>query len=108
MAAYTIGRAHLIELGKISPLFYRASQAPGCCTPCVLYPRAYLKDIIEFLQSKRCKKSYPLDFALDDFVMVKHLHKYLASPNLVSHIGFHSSLGGADKDLKEFSLLFDP
>lgn len=108
MAAYTIGRAHLIELGKISPLFYRASQAPGCCTPCVLYPRVYLKDIIEFLQSKRCKKSYPLDFALDDFVMVKHLHKYLASPNLVSHIGFHSSLGGADKDLKEFSLLFDP
>lgn len=108
MAAYSIGRAHLIELGKISPLFYRVSQAPGCCTPCVLYPRVYLKDIIEFLQSKRCKKSYPLDFALDDFVKVRHLHKYLASPNLVSHIGFHSSLGGADKDLKEFSLLFDP
>lgn len=106
--AYIIGRAHLIELGKVSSIFYRVTEAPSCCTPAVLYPKEHIKDLVSFLQSKTCSTTYPLDFALDDFVTSQSLVKYLASPNLVSHIGFHSSLNKADKDIREFSLLFDP
>lgn len=106
--AYTFGRAHLIELGKFSAVFYRIIAAPSCCTPAVLYPKEHIKSLVLFLQSKTCSSSYPLDFALDDFVASQNLVKYLVSPNLVSHIGFHSSLNKVDKDIREFSLLFDP
>lgn len=106
--AYTIGRAHLIELGKISAIFFRITKAQGCCTPAVLYPKEHISNLVLFLQKKTCSTQYPFDFALDDFVTSEKLVKYLVSPNMFTHIGFHSSLNKADKDIREFSLLFDP
>ncbi|EDO44841.1 predicted protein [Nematostella vectensis] len=106
--AYGVGRAHWIELRKLVFPFYTVSKAPNCCTPAVLYPKEHLKNLAGFLTTKTCSKTYPLDFAIDEYAEKLRLQKYLVTPNLFTHIGFHSSLNKANKDLREFSLLLDP
>lgn len=108
LVAYTVGRAHWIEMRKILPLFYSVSTAPGCCIPAVLFPADNARDLVQFLNRTNCRKGYPIDFALDDFVKKNGLKGLLVSPNLFSHIGFHSSLHSFDKNPEEFRLLFDP
>lgn len=108
LAAYSIGRAHWIEMRKVFPLFYGVGNAPGCCIPAVLFPTARGRELVEFLSRTNCQEDYPIDFAFDDFAKSKGLTGLLVSPNLFSHIGFHSSLHSQDKDPREFKLLFEP
>ncbi len=89
----TVGRPHLLEVRKVSAHFTSVIEAPGCCTPGVVYPRIHLQEVISYLQSVHCnKKDYPVDIALDDFAQTRGLHRWLAVPNMMTHIGIISSL----------------
>ena len=105
---YSVGRQHLIEIRKISPYLHTISHAPGCCTPAVLYNRLQAKQLLRFLKNSHCSRTYPLDFALDDFAKRLHLHRYLVTPNLFTHVGVYSSLHSTPKHYREFDLLFEP
>ena len=108
LVAYTVGRAHWIEVRKLLPLFYGVGNAPGCCIPAVLFPAGQAVEMVKFLNRTNCRQGYPIDFAFDDFAKSKGLTGLLVSPNLFSHIGLHSSLHSYDKNPKEFKLLFEP
>ena len=97
-----IGRPHWMAIRQLSPHFSSVVVAPDCCTPAVLFPRTHLSDLIRRLKAKSCSASYHLDTALDDIAVEKGLLSYLATPNLVSHIGFVSSLGKGWKNPREF------
>ncbi|XP_078352459.1 GPI-N-acetylgalactosamine transferase PGAP4-like [Oculina patagonica] len=108
LLVYTVGRAHWIELRKLSPLLYSVVKAPGCCTPGVLYQRSHARDLANFLKTVQCSKKYPLDVAIDDFADKMNLERYLVMPNMISHIGVHSSVGSQMKHFAEFYLMFKP
>lgn len=108
LLSYTVGRAHWIELRKLSPFLFSVVQAARCCTPGVLYNRSHARDLANFLNSVQCTEKYPLDFAIDDFADKSNLERYLVVPNMVSHIGVHSSLSNRLKDSAEFFLMFNP
>ena len=108
LVVYTVGRAHWIELRKLSPFMYSVVNAPGCCTPCHLYQRTYARDLANFLKSVHCNDTYPVDIAVDDFAKESNLERYLVMPNMVSHIGVHSSLSSRLKHFAEFYLMFKP
>jgi len=108
LVVYTVGRAHWIELRKLSPVMYSVVKAPGCCTPGVLYPRSHARNLANFLKSVQCSESYPMDVAIDDFAKKMNLERYLVIPNMISHIGVHSSLGSRMKHFAEFYLMFKP
>lgn len=108
LIVYTVGRAHWIELRKVSPLMYSVVKAPGCCTPGVLYQRTHARDLANFLKLVQCSEKYPMDVAIDDFADKMNLEKYLVIPNMISHIGVHSSLGSQLKHFAEFYLMFKP
>ncbi len=85
-----VGRPHLLELWRVSVHFTSVVQAPGCCIQGVVYPISHLEEVISYLQSVRCNKTdYPVDIALDHF---PRLNKWLAVPNMMTHIGIVSSL----------------
>lgn len=108
LVVYTVGRAHWIELRKLSPVMYSVVKAPGCCTPGVLYPRSHARNLANFLKSVQCSEKYPMDVAIDDFANKMNLERYLVIPNMISHIGVHSSLGSRMKHFAEFYLMFKP
>ena len=108
LVVYTVGRAHWIELRKLSPVMYSVVKAPGCCTPGVLYPRFHAYSLANFLKSIQCSANYPMDVAIDDFANKMNLERYLVIPNMISHIGVHSSLGSQMKHFAEFYLMFKP
>ena len=102
-----LGRPHWMALRSISPWFSSVVYAPGCCTPAVLYPQTHLSDIIQYLDNAECSHAFPLDLAIDKFADESGLHRLLATPNLVKHIGFLSSLPGKGwKNPKEFRLKY--
>lgn len=98
---FGIGRPHWIALRRFSTHLSSVVVAPGCCTPAVLYPRMHLYDVIRGLRS-RTTNGYNVDIALDNIAAEEGLTNYLAIPNLVSHIGFVSSLGKGWKNPREF------
>lgn len=108
LVVYTVGRAHWIEFRKLSPLMYSVVKAPGCCTPGVLYLRSHARNLANFLKSVQCSEKYPMDVAIDDFADKMNLERYLVIPNMISHIGVHSSLGSRMKHFAEFYLMFKP
>ena len=107
LVMYAVGRQHLIEMRKMSPLLHTVSQAPGCCTPAVLYNRVKARLLVRFLRDSKCSVKYPLDFALDDFSKKFNHCRYLVTPNLFTHIGVYSSLHSQPKHFREFDLLFE-
>ncbi len=100
---WTLGRPHwLVLLGNISFHFNFIVPAPGCCTPAVLYPQEHISNLINYLNSVTCSLSFPVDIALDTFVMKQGLKQLMVVPDLIKHIGFVSSLGKGWKDPIEF------
>lgn len=100
-----LGRPHWLALRGISPKLSSVVYAPGCCTPAVLYQRAHLSDLIQYLKKVSCLLGFPVDLALDKFADDRDLQRLLVVPNLVKHIGFISSLPGKGwKNPKEFRL----
>ena len=108
LVVYTVGRAHLIELRKLSAVLYSVVKAHGCCTPGVLYQRSHALELAKFLKSVNCNEAYPMDVAIDDFAKNRSLERYVVIPNMVSHIGVHSSLSNSVKHFAEFYLMFKP
>ena len=102
---FCIGRPHWIALRQFSPHLTSVVSAPGCCIPAVLFPKTHLNDVIQSLKATKCTVSYHIDSALDDIAAKKGLQGYLAIPNLVTHIGFVSSLGKGWKSPKEFQYI---
>lgn len=90
LAAYLIGRVHLVEvLRHYLPLYQTLINCPRCCTPAILYT----KQFAEILQKEmKCRQSYPMDFVLDDAVKSSGMRQYLLFPNLVTHMGYYSGL----------------
>lgn len=100
-----LGRPHWIALRGYNYHLSSVVYAPGCCIPAVLYPLTHLTDLIEYLKKVECSKDFPVDLAMDKFADERGLHRLLAIPNLVKHIGFVSSLPGKGwKKPKEFRI----
>lgn len=106
VAILTLGRPHWEELRKLHTFLTCVVPARGCCIPAVLYPRTHLAEVVNYLRSVVCTRSFPVDLALDLFVEKKKLDKYLVVPNIARHIGYLSSLPKGFKSSKEFGLLF--
>lgn len=88
----SLGRPHLLSLRNFSPHLSAVVPAPGCCTPAVLYPKAHLSSLIQFLQSAHSSRQFPVDYLLDKFARNKSLDRLLVVPNMVKHIGYVSTL----------------
>ena len=105
----SFGRPHWIELRKVDMHLSSVVQAPGCCTPAVLYANTHLQELVDYMSSIQCSRANPVDIAMDTFVAERGLQKWLVVPNMVTHIGMVSSIPGKGwKRHREFGLLFDP
>lgn len=105
----SFGRPHWIELRKVDMHLSSVVQAPGCCTPAVLYASTHLRELVDYLSSIQCSPANPVDIAVDTFVAERGLQEWLVVPNMVTHIGLVSSFPRkAWKAHREFGLLFDP
>ena len=108
VTAYTLGRQHILELLKLTKPTHFVTEAPGCCTPAVLYPHTVVKSLLSYLESVTCGTDFPLDIALDKFGRERNLQRYLVIPNMFYHIGYYSSIKGNTKDPREFQFLIPP
>ena len=101
----SLGRPHWIALRKIDIHLSSVVEAPGCCTPGVLYSQLYLSNLIKYLNDTKCSQSFPVDLALEQFAERNYLDRLLVIPNLVKHIGFVSTLPGKRrKNPREFRI----
>ena len=109
LVLWSIGRQHWLEFFKLSKYTHFVFDAPGCCTPAILYPRFITNDLLKYLRQIQCSKDFPIDIAIDVFAIERRLKRLLVMPNLFYHIGFHSSLKGDNRwHLHEFQFLFPP
>lgn len=104
LVAVAIGRQHLLQLRRLGTGIVTVGEAPGCCTPAVVYPRRIIQPVVQFLTNVTCTSKYGVDLALDDFSRNAHLHQFLVEPNLFHHRGVYSTLT-KPKNMVEF--LFD-
>lgn len=104
LLAMTVGRQHLLQLRRMGTGIVMVGEAPGCCTPAVLYPRRVIGPVIKFLSKVTCTESYGVDLALDNFSEISSLHRFLVEPNFFHHRGVYSTLT-KPKNMVEF--LFD-
>jgi len=77
---------------SLHPSFYAIYPAPSCCLPGVIYFRQTYIQVIDYLNSVKCRNGYAIDTAFDDLPKRIHLQTYLVEPNLVHHIGLYSRL----------------
>lgn len=101
---FTLGRPHWLSLRTLSPHLSSVVSSPGCCTPAVVYPRAQLADLTEYLRNSKSSRMLPIDLALDKYANERGLQHLLVVPNMVKHIGFVSSLGKRGNRPKYFKL----
>ena len=103
-----LGRQHLIELRKLSRLFYNLVPAPECCTPAIIYPFDKATLLANYLANNTLDR--PIDFIIDEFIAKTKLEKFLILPNLVSHIGLISSLShkSFNPNPYNYDFIFDP
>ena len=105
LLAVAVGRQHVEQWRHLSPHFYTLQSAPGCCTPCVLYPATSATRIATHLAGVTCSQHTPLDVAIHRFVADRGDRHFLIQPNLVQHIGLLSSIKGISRSPKEFAFL---
>lgn len=99
-------RQTFLEMRRLHSFFYHISPDMGCCTPAVLYSTKWITEIIKYLRSSECYRCHlGVDLALSDFAEMNLLPCFLVEPNLVRHIGMHSTLT-SNKDPRSF-LFFD-
>ena len=105
----SFGRPHILELRKANMHLSSVVQAPGCCTPAVVYANTHLQELVDYLKSIQCSPANPVDIAVDTFVKERGLQEWLVVPNMVTHIGLVSSFTNKGwKKHREFGLIFDP
>ncbi|XP_046545173.1 post-GPI attachment to proteins factor 4-like [Haliotis rubra] len=104
LTAELVCRQNILELRRLSKYLYQFRQAPGCCTPAMLYPRAIVEPLTTYLTSLPSPQH--TDLAIYDFVIQTQTPAYQLEPNLFHHIGMHSSLGTGDKDAEHFVSTF--
>jgi len=91
--AIVMSRQLLLETRRMNSYFLKVGPAPGCCIPAVVYPIKVVPAIVQYLRSQLCDKCDDgVDLALDQFSEESKLVSYLVEPNLVRHIGMHSTL----------------
>jgi len=89
----SVGRANINQWRKLfSPFFHTYTNAPSCCTPAMLFPRAGAVKVVEFLNAVRCGNNFGKDSALDQMLPKLRMSAYLVQPNTFTHIGQYSSL----------------
>lgn len=99
------GRPHLMALRKMSVYLSTVRLAPGCCTPALLFPNDHTPKLLQYLNSVRCTRGFPIDLAIDKFADDRGLQRLIVEPNMFRHIGYISSLPGKGwKNVKEFMI----
>uniref|UniRef100_UPI00358F9C93 post-GPI attachment to proteins factor 4 n=1 Tax=Myxine glutinosa TaxID=7769 RepID=UPI00358F9C93 len=95
LAAELVGRFYILELRRLSPHLYSLAPASECCTPGMVFSSAGGKLALELLLAETCRQGHAKDMAL--YVTARQSGKtaLVVEPNLVSHIGEHSSLNRA-------------
>ncbi|XP_077381222.1 post-GPI attachment to proteins factor 4 [Festucalex cinctus] len=92
-AAELLGRHYLLELRRLSPQLYAVSPATECCTPAMLYPGNASLRVASYLDAAVCSKGNAKDTVL--YRLVRDMpgeRSHSVEPNLVTHIGFFSSV----------------
>ncbi|XP_077979480.1 GPI-N-acetylgalactosamine transferase PGAP4-like [Glandiceps talaboti] len=89
-----IGRQYFVQLHGLSNYWYEIRPGTSCCIAAVLYPSNLIPNITNYLQNEKSimAGSYPVDFALADFVTISKMKQYITVPNVFTHIGMFSSL----------------
>ena len=100
--AICIGRPAILSIMAQHPQLYKVVSDPGCCIPAVMYNRAYIQGLIDFLRKTRCHIDFPVDLAIDKYFFMTGNSSYLLEPNIVTHVGMLSSLRPGLKVASEF------
>ncbi|XP_037051822.1 post-GPI attachment to proteins factor 4-like [Bradysia coprophila] len=99
-------RQTFLEMRRLHSFFYHITPDRGCCTQTVLYSTKWITEIVKYIRSSECERCHlGVDLALSDFAEMNYLPCFLVEPNLVRHIGMHSTLT-SDKDPRSF-LFYD-
>jgi len=102
--ALLVSRQTLLELLRIHPSLLNVSQFSGCCTQAVLYNTECIPNIVKFIRSPECQRcKNGVDLGLVEFGERENLKNRLVQPNLVQHIGMHSTV---TKNKNAVSMLF--
>ncbi|KAL8558636.1 hypothetical protein ACOMHN_022559 [Nucella lapillus] len=97
VVAVSVGRVNLLELRRLSPLLYRVTPTPSCCTPAVLYTRQGARHLTDFLLNVTCTRTHSTDMRMDEFRQKRAENRgLLIQPSLFSHIGLVSGLRGGE------------
>ncbi|XP_029430764.1 transmembrane protein 246-like [Rhinatrema bivittatum] len=98
--AELFGRHYLLELRRLAPALYNVVPATECCTPAMLYSSASATRTLGYLNEFHCKPGFAKDTALYSILSEKGEWASVVEPNLVRHVGLHSSLRGTNSDPK--------
>lgn len=92
LAAFLIGRPHLMQLRYLSKYFFTVGPTPSCCTPGMLFVAEKAIHWVNYMKSHTCGVNYGKDTMLDDYRKKFKVQGLIVQPNLFTHIGFYSSL----------------
>eukprot|EP00062_Callorhinchus_milii_P026848 gi/632989452/ref/XP_007883656.1/ PREDICTED: transmembrane protein 246 [Callorhinchus milii] len=90
--AEMLGRTYLLELRRCSPQLYALAPVTECCTPAMVYPAPAARLVVRYLQHVHCRPGLAKDTVLYQALSLYGQHGYSVEPNLVSHVGFYSTL----------------
>ncbi|XP_030077544.1 transmembrane protein 246 isoform X2 [Microcaecilia unicolor] len=94
------GRHYLLELRRLTPALYNVVPVTECCTPAMLYSAASAHRTLEYLSELQCRPGFAKDTALYSILSEKEEWAFVVEPNLVRHVGLHSSLRGINNSPK--------
>ncbi|XP_030077506.1 GPI-N-acetylgalactosamine transferase PGAP4 [Microcaecilia unicolor] len=94
------GRHYLLELRRLTPALYNVVPVTECCTPAMLYSAASARRTLGYFNELYCRPGFAKDTALYSILRKKGEWAYVVEPNLVRHVGLHSSLRGLNSDPK--------
>nr|XP_033775145.1 transmembrane protein 246 [Geotrypetes seraphini] len=86
------GRHYLLELRRLTPALYNVVPVTECCTPAMVYSAASAHRILGYFSELHCRLGFAKDTALYSILREKGEWAYVVEPNLVKHVGLHSTL----------------
>jgi hypothetical protein len=82
---FMIGRYSVAPLDGIEPMDWG-----GCCSQALIFPRAQVPDLEQFLKERRQGQT---DSLIEDYSTDNGLRRFALAPQLVQHVGRSSSRG---------------
>ncbi|XP_002735940.1 GPI-N-acetylgalactosamine transferase PGAP4-like [Saccoglossus kowalevskii] len=105
MAAFSIGRPHMLSFRRFSSVLHFLGPGPSCCTPAVLYPMHSATVVLDRFDSPLSQTSSsraPLDLLISVHLGIMYrFDNYRIFPNLVEHLSIFSTLRELQEDPRD-------